>query len=183
MSEETYFGVKQILVPDNQIYAGNLLTQCHQKVDDDRLLQAIKLFKDKPVVVIYTINDRWPKDDFIDCMFVGDYLRNVSDAKNISDTELVFKNHTVRLNQIVDVISQDHLNKNIPQNSVWKLYIFGVSDKKTDLYRIINVNPVLAYLDAEYNDNAPLKLYSIHDVHAGMQFNRGKGAGNIDDLY
>jgi len=186
MAEEKYFGVKEILLPDNVIaveYVGHLLSQIGRE-PDERVLNAIKLFIDKPMVAISTIDGNWPKDTLIDCMFVGDYLRKVKEAKNIADVELIFDNSSVRLDQVIDLISQNHLNKKIPESVTQKLYTFGISDDKTDLYRIIHVNPVLACLAAENNDDhTPIKLYNIQNVHPGMQFNRGKGQGKIEDLY
>lgn len=185
MDSEIYYGVKQLVLPNNKNYAGNLLWQCNIVVDEfSRVLKAIKLFEDEPVVVIYRYADNGlPKDTLKGCRFVRGYLKSDFGSKDIKDHELWLGKNMVHLGDVVDVVFENHLQKDFPKDIALKLFSFNVADDKNDVYNILHVNPILAYLEAKYNDNAPLKLTGIENLHPGMQFNRGKGVGKIEDLY
>jgi hypothetical protein len=188
MSEAKYFGVKGILLPVNNRYEGRLLSQCEGKANDESILHAISTFEGRPMVGIYRLPNNFVpehvfKEDFESYYFVGGYLTTNFDPKKMEDKQVFFDKTPVNLGRMVDIVSQDHLKvKNLNALEL-KMFTFMISDDQTDLYRIIHVDPILAYLDAEKNDNAPLKLESTQSLYAGMQFNRGKGAPNIDDVY
>jgi hypothetical protein len=186
---ESYFGVKEILLPEirhNGKYSGNLLWQCVNPAIDNfsRILNAIKIFEDEPVIVIYNKDSNGiPKETLEECRFMRGYLKTDFRSRKVTDHTLWLGNKVVPLRDVVDIVSENHLEKNVSENIELKLFTFNIADDRTDLYHILHVNSVLAYLSADNSSsNASLKLLRIEKPYQGMQFNRGKGNGRIEDV-
>jgi len=183
---ESYFGVKKILIPEPHIYSGNLLSQCIGKVSEARFLTTIKSFEDVPMVGIYRISDDNPSKILNETLegfyFVSGHLTTIFAKQELPKKQILIGDTMLYLNQLIDLIPENHLKQEWEKIMGLNMYNFTVSDDKTDLYRIAHFCAVGAFLDANYNNRDPLKLSHVSPLTPGTQFNRGKGEGKVEDL-
>jgi hypothetical protein len=170
---------------------------------DPRLVQeitqavnAVHAVKEKHLLIIYRPHDAenynvFFPENYKGCVFLsGKYskidqsglsltINGIENAKDISKDKNTL---IIPLDEIIDIIPKDNVGHSDAKLRLFNFYSLDYGKKGHHIYDIIHTDPVNAYLEAKYSSNLPLRLSSIRDLYAGMQFNKGRGEGD-GDLY
>lgn len=141
--------------------------------NEERAINAMKLFLDTDVIAIYRESDNQHRDmvhdTYENCTFARGYLLQPKPK------QFLLKNSAsvtvLNLEDIFDLIPRKNLkDKN---DGKFKLFTFYSIDptKPSDEYNIMDVDPVRAFASRDTTKEDPLYLSRVQELYPGMQFN------------